>query len=290
MKGIVVGVDGSEGAAAALRFAVREGEIRALPVTALMAWGLMAQHRAVMSWDYDWSYDADAAAIALKTFIHEALPASKFDAVTAVAVEDPPMPALLDNSVDADMLVVGTRGLGTLRGMALGSISSQCAQHGQCPVVVVNGEWMPPALGQLDRVVVGIDGSGPADAALAWAVAETRARHGQLEIVNGWQLPNAAGYPYVGVGFDPVPFERSAQRLLDEARTSSGAGELEPAPVLVDSNHSAADALLEQAKDADLLVVGSRGVGGFAGLLLGSVSRTVLHRANCPVAVIPFGR
>jgi nucleotide-binding universal stress UspA family protein len=290
MKGIVVGVDGSEGAAAALRFAVREGEIRQLPVTAVMAWGLLSQHRAVISMDYDWSYDTEAAEIALKTYIHEALPESKFDQVQAVPVEDQPMPALLGQTHDADMLVVGSRGLSSFKGLMLGSISTQCAHHARCPVVLVNPDWSPPGLRQRDRIVVGADGTPSGKEVVQWAVAETKARRGQLEIVNAWQVPNAATYPYFGVGFEPGPFETASQRILREARDESGAAELEEPVVLCGVNQSAPDALLEHAKDADLLVVGSRGGGGFAGLLLGSVSHKVIHGAGCPVAVIPIGR
>lgn len=290
MQGIIVGVDGSENAASALRFAVREGELRDVSVTAVMAWGFLNQHHAVIGPEFQAHYDDDAALTALRTYVHEALPESKFDSVALMAVNEAPMAALMKQSRFAEMLVVGTRGRGSVRSLLLGSISSQCAQHAKCPVVVVNPEWMPPGYGESDHLVVGVDGSGSAAVALEWAVEETKVHHGRLEIVNAWQVPNAAGYPYVGVSFDPAPFERASEELLVEASAHSGADKLEPGPTLTNCNNRAGEALLEHSKKADMLVVGARGEGGFADLMLGSVARQVLHGAQCPVAVIPSER
>lgn len=133
------------------------------------------------------------------------------------------------------------------------------------------------------QVVVGVDGSPQSLLALEWAVTEARLRHGQLRVVTGWQFPAvAAGMESLSGEFDA--FQRVAQRLqaraLQEVSCDGVAvsREIHQGP--------AAGVLLTASKDADLLVVGSRGHGGFANLLLGSVSNQIAHHATCPVLII----
>jgi nucleotide-binding universal stress UspA family protein len=136
------------------------------------------------------------------------------------------------------------------------------------------------------RIVVGVDGSRTAQRALRWALDEARLRHAAVDVVHAWHLPYQAGYP-IGV-LEPPPgdLEADARALLDGAVNGTDRQGLEGVePILVCGN--AARALLDTAKNADLIVVGSRGRGGFAGLLLGSVSQKVVHHAPCPVVIIP---
>jgi nucleotide-binding universal stress UspA family protein len=141
------------------------------------------------------------------------------------------------------------------------------------------------------RIVVGVDGSDGARRALEWAVAEARLRGRRLLAIHTWHIP-----PLVtGAGpFDP-PSTLDADTL---ERVESGARELlERELAAIDSSgvdvdklvepRNPADALLDAAREADLLVVGTRGHGGFAGLLLGSVSQQVSHHAPCPVVIVP---
>lgn len=137
------------------------------------------------------------------------------------------------------------------------------------------------------RIVVGIDGSGHSARALRWAIEEASCRDAALHLVHAWNAP------YIGV--DIVGFTAKAS-VFEAAETAAGA-------VLDDAAAAAAGlvgniqrtlvsgpptaALLEAAKGADLLVVGSRGRGGFSGLLLGSVSQQCVHHATCPVVVVP---
>src|SRR5581483_5308474 len=122
--------------------------------------------------------------------------------------------------------------------------------------------------------------------ALRWAADEARRRRAVLEIVHAWHVPYAGGYPYLTGRYDVALFERDARTVLDRALAEPALKGL-PAvePILV--QEGAARALLAAAKGADLLVVGSRGRGGFAGLLLGSVSQQVLLHAHCPVVIVP---
>jgi nucleotide-binding universal stress UspA family protein len=140
------------------------------------------------------------------------------------------------------------------------------------------------------KVVVGVDGSEGSRKALRWAAAEATARGDDLELVHVWEPPQA--YAPHGLGaypLDPEPIRDAARSLLEDLVSEARAlapkidirGELvEGAP---------AQALLEHARTADLLVVGSRGLGGFKSLLLGSVSQQVVHHAPCPIVIVPEG-
>jgi nucleotide-binding universal stress UspA family protein len=140
----------------------------------------------------------------------------------------------------------------------------------------------------MGRIVVGVDGSENSLLALRWALEEADLRGAPLEAVIAWQLP------YVGdVGFGLVPgvststLEESARETLEKALAAVCPEDQVRARIertVVAAN--AAAALLDAAKGADLLVVGSRGHGGFRGLLLGSVSTQCVHHAPCPVVVL----
>lgn len=135
-------------------------------------------------------------------------------------------------------------------------------------------------------VVVGIDGSKHSIAALEWAVEEARMRRARLRVVHAWQPPFVEGYPYTGAAFDPTPVEASAHKLVDEAVSAAlHPGEDIPVERIVRSG-GASSVLLDNADDAALVVVGSRGMGGFRGLVLGSVSQQVANHATCPVVII----
>lgn len=138
----------------------------------------------------------------------------------------------------------------------------------------------------MERIVVGVDGSDCSRRALQWAAAEARRRGAALDVVHAWHLPNAGGYPYLAAYVDFEVFAEDARGVLDRAIASVDlAGIPKVEPILVQDG--AARALLDTAKGADLLIVGSRGRGGFAGLLLGSVSHQMAIHARCPVVIIP---
>ena len=136
------------------------------------------------------------------------------------------------------------------------------------------------------RVVVGIDGSEASARALGWAFQEARRRDATLDVVYAWHLPPAGGYPYLAGYLDIGLFQADAQRVLDVTLSRQNLHGVEGVhPILIQDG--AARALLDTAKGADLLVVGSRGHGGFTGLLLGSVSHQVALHAPCPVVIVP---
>lgn len=138
-------------------------------------------------------------------------------------------------------------------------------------------------------IVVGVDGSEGASKALEWAIAEARLRTAPLRIVSAWHVPMGA---YGAPGFAPAvspPLRQSiseeAERVAEDAvRRAKDAG-LEQVAHLVREGQ-AAGILTEAATDAALLIVGTRGHGGFADLLLGSVSSQCAHHASCPVVIV----
>jgi nucleotide-binding universal stress UspA family protein len=137
-------------------------------------------------------------------------------------------------------------------------------------------------------VVVGVDGSKGSVEALRHAIDEARLHDAQVKVVNAWHIP-AIIYE---AGWTPVPIDRgayakSAQDILDKSLEEAGAVESGVEVTTVVRQGQAADAICEEAKGADLLVVGSRGYGGFRGLLLGSVSQQCAHFAPCPVLIVP---
>lgn len=139
----------------------------------------------------------------------------------------------------------------------------------------------------MPRIVVGVDGSHNASRALGWALDEARLRQTTVVAVHAWHLPYDGTHPYTALAFDPDRFEREARSVLDRAvHAENNSGLAAPVETIL-AHGSAAAALLEIAVNADLLVVGARGLGGFSGLLLGSVSHQVSHHAPCPVVIVP---
>jgi nucleotide-binding universal stress UspA family protein len=142
----------------------------------------------------------------------------------------------------------------------------------------------------MSTVVVGVDGSKGSVEALRHAIDEARLHNAQVKVVNAWHIP-AIVYE---AGWAPVPIDRSAyarnaQDILDKSLEAAGAAESGVEVTTVVRQGQAADAICEEARGAELLVVGSRGYGGFRGLLLGSVSQQCAHFAPCPVLIVPNG-
>jgi len=287
MGRIVVGVDGSEHGRRALRWAQRKAARHGHELTALLAWGLFDQLHADGGASFDPDYGPTDAAAALDAMVADTLGAEAARGVRQVVVCDLPARALLDAARDADLLVVGPRGRGEVRELVLGSVTQTCLHHAPCPVAIVRGNEEPAAgrAGTGERVVAGVDGSETADRALRWALDDARARGGLVAAVHAWHVPFSMSLT-AGTR-DLSAFENAAGRLLDQVVVATAA-EFPDVPVeRVLVGASPADALLGAARDAALVVVGGRGVGGFRGLLLGSVSQQLAHHAPCTVVVVP---
>ena len=284
MGTIVVGVDESPSAKAALRWAVHEGEARGWTVKAVLAWTYLQQHHVASDTKFEPDYGPDQAADALSRIVADTL-GDEAGRIEQEAVCDLPVPGLLAASEDADLLVVGARGLGGFRGLLLGSVSQQCAHHTRIPIVVVRE---PESGFDHERpIVVAVDGSSTAMRALQWALDAAKARKAPVTVVHAWRPIMLATLDYSVPIVDVEAFATAGQQVIDEALAAVDLGGL-PAPVerLVVEG-APARSILAAADDASLVVVGSRGRGGFAGLLLGSVSQHVITHAACPVVVVP---
>lgn len=286
---VVVGVDDSDEARHALAWSQDEAALRGGELHVVHAWAPYApvSEVAAMAPVDDELYEKAARAVlegALATIAPDT-PGNL--TLESSAVRGYPSSVLLEQAADADLLVVGGRGRGGFTGLLLGSVSQQCVHHARTPVAVVP---LTAPLPGTDDVVVGVDGSAGSWLALGWAVDEAAIRGARLSVVHAWSTPYAV--PPGGIGIAPLhrrDFLEQSQRLLHEMveGTVVRAERRPPDIELVPIEEPAAPALLHRSKGAGLLVVGSRGRGGFAALLLGSVSQQCLHHATCAVVVVP---
>ena len=284
MQPIVAAVDGSDGSAAALRWARRESVLHGTSLTAVMTWGSLDQHHPDGGTETRPGYDQAAADAALDAFVVAALGEEAARDVARLALDDLAVPGLVGASTDAGLLVVGARGLGGFRGLLVGSVSQGCLAHATCPVAVVRDVPQHDE-GSTERIVVGIDGSPAATAALGWALDEARARQARLDVVHAWSSPSVVAYPGA-LSIDSGPFEAGARHMVTSALDHADVHGLARPPEPIVAVGGASGVLLDVAEGADLVVVGSHGVGGFRGMLLGSVSHHVSDHAPCPVVVI----
>jgi nucleotide-binding universal stress UspA family protein len=141
----------------------------------------------------------------------------------------------------------------------------------------------------MSTIVVGVDGSKGSIAALKFAIAEARIRGSEVKAVAAWEVPGVAyGTGLAPIAVDPGVYETIAQDALNVSLDqAAGSSDVSVTPIVREGQP--ADVLAAEAHGADLLVVGSRGLGGFKGLLLGSVSQQCAHHAPCPVAIVPNG-
>jgi nucleotide-binding universal stress UspA family protein len=198
----------------------------------------------------------------------------------------PSVPALVAESRGADLLVLGSLGLGGFAGLLLGSTSVELAGRAACPVVVVRGRAAdePPVDG---AIVVGVDGTPVGEAAIAFAFAEASACGAELVAVHAWtDLVLETAFLGGAAVLDFTPLAEQAEEVLGE-RLAGWQEKYPDVPVTrVVVRERPTDALLRHAEHAQLIVVGSRGRGGFRGLLLGSTSQHLLRHAPCPVVVV----
>lgn len=281
---VIVGVDGESSGWRALRWAVEESRIRGLPLRVVHAWRLPFLTPAESASEAARERIADVCRLPGQEILDQAgkLCADAGVGAELSLLEGSAADVLLSVSVEADQLVVGDHREGSSRWPRLGSVSSAVARRAVAPTTVVRGDGSSGH----GRVVVGVDGSIGSERALRRAAVEADARGTELVALVAWQLREPA---LIDLQLPPVPSveEVSAQahgRLSDVVRRVLPGR----TDVTVRVEHDApADALIAAGASADLLVLGTRGLGGFSRLLLGSVSSPCVHRAPCPVQVVP---
>jgi len=269
VNGIVAGYDGSPASQEALDWAALEATAHGLVLTVCHAWGRAVPRDAAA--DLAWKY----AECVMARGVQHAQTAMGAGDVRPLLVSGSPADVLCDMSASADMVVLGYRGRGGLAGLLLGSVSSQVAAHARGAVVVVRGHWRPVPGHVPLPVVVGADGSGASQPAVAFAFAEAALRDVPLLAVCALaDTPNILG----GARFLEADFEQALAKCEADY----------PAVVVRRQVVQGAPrgALLDAAAGAQLLVVGARGRCGLRGMMLGSVSMAVLHHSPCPVAVV----
>ncbi|MGO4454473.1 universal stress protein [Arthrobacter sp. RAF14] len=303
--GVIVGVDGSEHGQCALSWAAREAERRRTTLHLITAYSVPIYAASGLDGGYA-AVDDSVIRQGAESVLQDALEKIKdFDIDVDASVENGDASGvLLELGREADLLVVGSRGRGGFVGRLLGSVSSALPAHASCPTVVVpmicagrfgqdvtdkhvKAELAKKPLEPVKpRVVVGADGSDQARVAVLEAAAQAQRLGVELQILCA--VPQYSG----SLAWVPAAMDREAIFADIQAQLDAGVlwlkshfPELEITTRLVDG--SPVEVLVDASRDSELVVVGTRGRGGFAGMLLGSTSDGVLHHAQGPVMVVP---
>ncbi len=283
LTGVVVGADGSEHGLAALRWAANTAVAYRLPLTVLHARPdeqalptLLEEPTGVLG-----------ESVALARAAHPGLQ------IRALQMPDSPVRSLLQAAETADVVVLGSRGGEGFRGLLLGSTTMHVAPYARCPVVVVHsgkeGGVPFPAeaeTGNPGQVVLGYDGSSASNRATAFAFRHADAIGCGVVAVS---VEPGRGAPQIEE-IDPKNATPGSDTSAFHSPVIVNAAAFPDVPVsFVEGTGRPTEVLLAEADGAALLVVGSRGSGGFAGLVMGSVTQKVLAHAGCPVAVLHPG-
>ena len=276
---IVVGVDGSPPSERALAWAARQAQITEASLEVLTTWR-WPTYGWGMSAPIDYNPMDDAERVLSEALgpLRDAHPTLK---PTATTVEGYAAPALVEASRGADLLVVGSRGRGEFAGMLIGSVGQHCAAHAHSSVLVFREPSVEATT--TPRIVVGVDGGESSLHALDWAIRQAELSNAALEVVSTWEWPTSYGRGMpLPLAYEPANETAAAlENVLAAIRPLHPALDIHTAVV---KGHPAA-VLVEASRNADLLVVGSRGHGEFVGMLLGSVSEHCVASADCPVLV-----
>ncbi|MGQ0838992.1 universal stress protein [Actinokineospora sp.] len=284
---VVAGVDGSTSALHAVRWAAAEAARRQVPLRLVHAVDVAAYaHAGGFGAPHGFLDTVEAGGRRMLAEVRDAVLADHPDLVvdrdlqTADAV-----PALVAESANACLVVLGSRGLGGFSGILVGSTAVALSARGLCPVAVIRGrtaDTPPPTDGP---VIVGVDGSPTSEPALAVAFDQASGRGADLVAVHTWIEFAADAYAQrFDVDWDAVESRERASL----AERLAGWQEKYPDVTVrrVVSRDRPVRSLLEHSADARLLVVGSRGHGGFTGMLHGSTSQALIYHATCPLVVV----
>lgn len=284
-KRVVAGVDGSDEALEAVREATRDAARRGCGLKLVHAF-VWPELRVNVNPPEGGPPEAGLRHEAERFLSAAASVAAQTDPrvpITTEMVPGAPVKVLLHQAHEAEVIVIGDRGLGGFSGLIVGSTAVQLATHSPVPVLVVKGE-----VRKTGPVVLGVDGSPESAPAVAAGFAEAELRRAPLVAVHTWTGPVSAGPgDFLPLVYDADEIEGLEARVLSEAL--SGYPQKFPDVKMSERvvQRRPAATLVELSQGAQVVVVGSRGRGGFKGLLLGSVSQQVLHHAGCLVLIVP---
>jgi nucleotide-binding universal stress UspA family protein len=284
LQPVIVGVDASEESLRAVAFAADEARLRAAPLRIVHALPTAFRSATVSPGDLDVPELLRSGAQGVLLWAAEAvadrLPAQ---AVSTSVVHGDPVGVLREESERAQILVVGSRGVGGVAGLVLGSTASGLAGQTGCPLVVLPDDttaWVRDRV----SVVVGIEGRSTDDAVLEFAFDEAAARGTGLIAVHAWQdVALETAFQSLGPIADWAGVQADEQRVLSEALAGWADKEPDVAVREVVVREKTARALVAASLTAELLVVGHH-----RRRALGSTTHAALHRATCPVAVVPI--
>ena len=276
---IAVGVDCSPDSDGLLCWAYRQAELTDSTLVAVTSWLVARPDLDPVSADVEVAARTRAV---LAATVARALGADRAGAVTLRATPSSPADALLAQARKANLVVVGPRGPHALRYLALGSVTERVLSQATCPVAVIHPAAGGPVRDGSGRIVVGVDGSPCARRALHWALGQAALTGATVEAVLAWEFEPLYGiYPY---GPGEQTWTQHAEQLLDHELDTlpPGAVSVRGRPVRGRPAH----VLIDTSTDADLVVVGNRGVGTALQRMLGSVSQKVARHATVPVVVV----
>ncbi|QWW19934.1 universal stress protein [Schaalia sp. 19OD2882] len=286
---ILVGVDGSTESLTATSWAADRAKATGARVHVLCTYALASYSAAALDGGIT-VLDDEALKRGAEQVVQEAVEHARrrgLEKVSGSTEPGDPAGILVEMSKEVDLVVVGSRGGGGFTDRLLGTVSSALPAHSTCPVVVVPKHTSGKKFTPIERIVVGVDGSEVASAALRRSVEEAEAWGARLTAVSAVPIASAGTM----MSWLPTQVDRTA--LLRDVREGLGRAvdaalegrDIEVARHALDG--SPASLLIEFSTAVDLVVVGTRGRGGFAGVLLGSTSQTVLHHSTCPVMIVP---
>lgn len=285
---ILVGVDGSTESLGALDWAIAKAKQSGKSIHLVCAYSLPSFTASSLDGGYA-ALDDGAIREGAEAVINEAAERARQAGVevsSSLRTGDP-VGVLVELSGEASLVVVGTRSGGGFADRLLGSVSAALPAHSSCPTVVVPRRSSGSEFTPIKRIVVGIDGSDPGTAALGQAVAEAEGWGAELTAVSAVPLSAGVGVlAWLPTAIDREEVLRDVSEGLNRAVDGALEGHsLKVARHALDGNPAAL--LAEFSTAVDLVVIGTRGRGGFAGLLLGSTSQAVLNHSTCPVMVVP---
>ncbi|HJG46081.1 universal stress protein [Corynebacterium variabile] len=287
---IVVAVDGSEASATAVAWAANAATKRGASLKLVTAYTMPQFMYADGMVPPQELYDElEAEALEKINNAREQVAAFNPDLVVGhIIVEGTPIDMLLELSESADIIVMGSRGLGGLSGLVLGSVSSAVVSHAACPVVVVRKDNNVTEGTKYGPVSVGVDGSEISRKALEYAFREADARKAPLRAVHSWAdqelQTSLVGLSAMQSQVDAIAAQEREMLSKELAPFREQYPDVEIEEVL--SRDRPIQVLKDAAEGSQLLVLGSHGRGGFRGMLLGSTSRALLQYAPCPMMVV----